>query len=365
MHPGADAARRWRRCARGPAGASRCSRPARSAPRHLVGGDRLAVAGAADDDAEAARLARHPGRGPQHERRVVVLRVEGGRPVVDRLVAELGRRATRAVLRSKPAWSEPRWTRMCSQSRRMPPARVTGARCSGWTAAPAAGWRPRRRRRRACLARAADVAGAARAGRRGARRSPSTSRSGCRSGAPAPLRRAGPAGGCAGAAPRRCSPPRRAAVLADPTTPRRGRASPPCPQGRRVRRAGPRRRRGAGAAGPRRARPRGRVHPEVALRAMHRPVLPRKKSAAGRAAAPARPRGRARARLPPDARPGRRPTTRSTPRPRRGPAVAGAARGAAEVLGGELDATGTPMRIAGVTGPQSKCGPSVRVRLSS
>ena len=48
-------------------------------PGDLVRGDLLAVAGAADHHAEAARIGDHPGAGVQAERRVVVVRVEGVR----------------------------------------------------------------------------------------------------------------------------------------------------------------------------------------------------------------------------------------------------------------------------------------------
>ena len=57
---------------------------------HLVRRDLLAVAAAADDDAEAAGVRDGAlGRG-EAERRVVVERVIGFRPVVDGLVAERG-----------------------------------------------------------------------------------------------------------------------------------------------------------------------------------------------------------------------------------------------------------------------------------
>ena len=54
---------------------------------HLVGGDLLAVAGAADDDAEAVRVGDGPLRRRDAERRVVVLGVVGEGAAVDRLVA--------------------------------------------------------------------------------------------------------------------------------------------------------------------------------------------------------------------------------------------------------------------------------------
>ena len=58
-------------------------------PRTLLAAICLAVARAADHDAEAARVVDHGGGGPQHVRRVVVDRVVLDRAVVDHLVAEL------------------------------------------------------------------------------------------------------------------------------------------------------------------------------------------------------------------------------------------------------------------------------------
>ena len=54
---------------------------------HLVRGDLLAVARAADHDAEAVRVGDGLLRGRDAERRVVVLGVVGVGPAVDRLVA--------------------------------------------------------------------------------------------------------------------------------------------------------------------------------------------------------------------------------------------------------------------------------------
>jgi hypothetical protein len=56
---------------------------------HLVGRDLLAVARAADHDAEAARVVDDALRGAQHVDGVVILRVIAGRSAVDRLVAGL------------------------------------------------------------------------------------------------------------------------------------------------------------------------------------------------------------------------------------------------------------------------------------
>ena len=53
---------------------------------HLVGSDLLAIAGAADHDAEAVRVGQCLGRRGDAERRVVVLGVVGVRAAVDRLV---------------------------------------------------------------------------------------------------------------------------------------------------------------------------------------------------------------------------------------------------------------------------------------
>src|SRR5690606_38268578 len=57
---------------------------------HLVRGDLLAVAGAADDQPEAARVVDDAGRGGQAVRRVVVVGVVGVWADVDRLVAGPG-----------------------------------------------------------------------------------------------------------------------------------------------------------------------------------------------------------------------------------------------------------------------------------
>src|SRR5699024_7406278 len=55
--------------------------------RHLVGGDLLAVAGAAQHDAEAAGIGDHLAGGVDTEGRVVVFRVVGVGAAVDHLVA--------------------------------------------------------------------------------------------------------------------------------------------------------------------------------------------------------------------------------------------------------------------------------------
>ena len=109
--------RRWRRCARGPGRPSPPTTPGRSGCRHLVGRDLLAVAGAADDHAEAVEALGPLGGDPlgraQAEDGVVVER-RRRRTVRGRRPRSRGRRsqASRWSFSSRPAWSEPRCTRM-------------------------------------------------------------------------------------------------------------------------------------------------------------------------------------------------------------------------------------------------------------
>ena len=85
-------------CWRASAAVSSLHASAHAHALHLVGRDLLAVAGAADDHAQAARVGDH-GRGrPQAEHRVVVEGVIDERAVVDRLVALLAQPAGQVLL---------------------------------------------------------------------------------------------------------------------------------------------------------------------------------------------------------------------------------------------------------------------------
>ena len=216
---GSACARRWRRpgrrCAGGRAARSRRSRPARSGCRAPC-----SPRSARRCPSRRSRCRGCPGRRGRPERRR--RSTAGSRPRGRRWAAptstgscpRLARWAIRWALSSKPAWSEPRWTRTRSHPAvwRSRSLAWTGYRVAGrspvWTECPAAGWSRASRGDSvtwSVVDSAADVL-AATAGLRGRRR-----RHPAR-----PARRRGAAGPATSPAPavwaargRRCSPPRR------------------------------------------------------------------------------------------------------------------------------------------------------------